>query len=273
MKNKDKNSKASPELRGRSSAVAKPVGATLSTLQILQFAVEQVRPWTATEAARALSLNPSTCFNIVRTLVASGYFELVAEAKRYRVGAAFLSLARRLTTQSKDFGTVRPSMQAVADRYKLTVTLWKRCAPVRMELVVVATCNTSVNIQMPVGQRLPVLVGGMGRIMALSGGLSEELRRQVFGEIKWQRPLTYSAFLAQARLAEQTGWGVDEGYMHRSVTAVAVPVRIGGREESIEYVCSATMFRHQYASVVLRDIAKALAPVAAAVAAVLQATT
>ena len=246
-------------------APGKSVGAAQSALRVLQFAIEQPDPWTATEAARALALNPSTCFNIVRTLVGADFLEAVPESKRYMVGATLVGLAHRLTERSRDFSIVRPAMQALADRYKVTVTLWHRYSPTRMELLTVASCNNSVNIQMPVGQRLPLLVGGMGRVMALQGGLSDEQRRAAFDQVHWQRPLAFTAFMAQAREAKRAGWGVDDGYMNRSVTAVGVPVVTAGAD-AVEYVCSATMFRHQYADVALRDLGKALKPIAAAVA-------
>jgi DNA-binding IclR family transcriptional regulator len=67
---------------------------------------------------------------------------------------------------------------------------------------VVASCNTAVNIQMPVGQRLPLLVGGMGRVMALQGGLERRERgARRSTQVHWQRPLAYTAFMAQAREA------------------------------------------------------------------------
>jgi len=249
-------------------APGKSVGAAQSALRILQFAIERPDPWTTTEAARALALNPSTCFNIVRTLVGADFLEAAAESKRYTIGATLVGLAHRLTERSRDFSAVRAPMQAMADRYKVTVTLWRRYSPARMELLVVASCNTAVNIQMPVGQRLPLLVGGMGRVMALEAGLSDEERRAAFAQVHWQRPLTYTAFMAQAREARRVGWGVDDGYMNRSVTAVGVPVRTLGGDE-VEYVCSATMFRHQYANVTLGDLGKALKPISTAVAKVL----
>ena len=245
------------------------MGAAHSAVRILQFAIEQPDPWTTTEAARALALNPSTCFNIVRTLVGADFLEAVADTKRYTVGATLVGLAHRLTERSRDFSALRPPMQALADRYKVTVTLWRRFSPSRMELLVVASCNTAVNIQMPVGQRLPLLVGGMGRVMALEGGLTDEERRAAFAQVHWQRPLTYTAFMSQAREAKRVGWGVDDGYMNRSVTAVGVPVRTGSASE-VEYVCSVTMFRHQYATVALRDLGKALQPIAALAAGVLR---
>lgn len=248
----------------------KPVGATHSTMRLIGYAVDRGEAWSAAEAARALALNPSTCFNMVKTLVGSGHLEMADDHKRYVVGAELRALAHRLVSRSPDLTPVLPMMQAVADRWKVTVTIWHRRSPTRMELIAVATCNTAVNIQMPVGQRLPLLVGGMGRIMALQGGLTDQQRQAAFDEVHWQRPLTMATLLTQARQARRIGWGLDDGYMHRSVSALGVPVRQGTRGDVVEYVCSATMFRHQYARVAMLQIADALKPVAARVAQVVK---
>jgi len=247
--------------------VGKPVGGTLNTLRILRYAIEQPEPRTATEISRALGINPSTCFNIIQTMVGEEFLEAVPESKRYTIGAALSNLAHRLTERSRDFSPALPVMQEIADRYHATVTLWGRHSPTRMELLLVATSNTAVNIQMPIGQRLPLLVG---RIMALEGGLTDAQRSAIFAEISWQRPLSLSALMTQARQAQRQGWGIDDGYLNRSVTAIAVPVRIDdpAASEPIEYVCSATMFRHQYARIALADIATALQGSAAQVAAI-----
>lgn len=251
---------APPATQQKISTVGKPVGGTLNTLRILRYAIEHPEPRTATEISRSLGINPSTCFNIIQTLVGEEFLEAVPNSKRYTIGAALTSLAHRLTARTRDFSPALPAMQGIADRYHATVTLWARHSPTRMELLLVATSNTAVNIQMPIGQRLPLLVGGMGRIMALEGGLTDEQRSAMFAEVSWQRPLSLSTLMAQARQAQRQGWGIDDGYMNRSVTAIAVPVRIHDKTsaEPVEYVCSATMFRHQYARVALEDIAIAL---------------
>jgi DNA-binding IclR family transcriptional regulator len=257
-------------LPASATLLGKPVGASQNTMRLLGYASEQLGAWSSAEAARSLGLNPSTCFNIVQTLVAGGYLAPAEAAKRYTVGPALRSLARQLVAQSLDLSPVRPAMQAVADRWKVTVTLWHRRSANRMELIAVATCSTAVNIQMPVGQTLPILVGGMGRIMALQGGLSAPQLQAAFDEVVWHRPLALDALLAQARQAKRLGWGLDDGYMHRSVTALAVPVLRKLPGAPVEYVCSATMFRHQYARVALLSIAEALRPVAASLAAIVK---
>ena len=94
--------------------LGKPVGASQSTMRLLDYAVEQGGAWSSAEAARALDLNPSTCFNLVQTLAAGGYLVAADVAKRYTVGPALRALAQRLVAQSIDLSSVRPAMQAVA---------------------------------------------------------------------------------------------------------------------------------------------------------------
>ena len=58
------------------------------------------------------------------------------------------------------------------------------------------------------------------------------------------------------------------GHLHDVALAVPVLRKLPGAP--VEYVCSATMFRHQYARVALLSIAEALRPVAASLAAIVK---
>jgi len=245
-------------------SAGKMVGAAFQATRLMAYAADAQAPWSSADAARELGLNPSTCFNLIQTLVAVGWLALadpMGRRKRYVLGGGFVNLAHRTVVRKIDWRDVILSLQEYADRWKVTATIWQRQSLTRMELVAVASCQTAVNVQMPIGQRLPVLMGGMGRVMALRGGLDDGTREAIFKELRWDRSLTYAQFMAQAKKAKRVGWGVDEGYMNRSVTALAVPVS-SDEDSTVEYVCSATMFRHQYASAVLPALAEALLPVA-----------
>lgn len=230
--------------RERPVAAGKRVGSTVNTMKILGFIARHAGGASTTEIAKATGINLSTCFNIARTLTADGYLQWVAERKRYVVGPALSALAHQLTTRTRDLESLRPAMQRIAAAYELTVTLWRRCSLTSMELLMVAESESAVRIQMPLGQRLPVLLGGMGRIMAMQGGLTDDQREAIFESIQWGRPISYAAFMTQARQARRRGYGLDEGYTHRSVTAVAVPVPSASGQ--VEEICSATMFHGQH---------------------------
>lgn len=242
----------------------KRVGSTVNTMKILAFVARRPGGASTTEIAKATGINLSTCFNIARTLTADGYLQWVAETKRYAVGPALSALAHQLTSRSRDLESLRPAMQRIAKQYELTVTLWRRCSLTSMELLMVAESDSAVRIQMPVGQRLPVLLGGMGRIMALQGGLTDAQREAIFEGIQWGKPLSLATFMAQARQAKRRGWGMDEGYTHRSVTAVAVPVP--SESGTTEEMCSATMFINQHDAATLEALVAELKGLAQAVA-------
>jgi DNA-binding IclR family transcriptional regulator len=235
----------------RELEAGKRVGSTVNTMKVLDFVVRNGGA-TTTEIARATAINPSTCFNIARTLTADGYLSWTAETKRYQVGPALTGLAHQLTLRRRGLENLRPAMQRIANDYQLTVTLWRRCSLSSMALEMVAESGSALRIQMPVGQHLPVLLGGMGRILALRGGLTDEQRLAIFKRIKWGRPLPFSVFMEQARQAQRRGYGLDEGFTHRAVTAVAVAVPSAG--ERVEEVVSATMFLDQHRAGVLKRL-------------------
>lgn len=266
--------KAAVKQQELSLAAGKVVGAAVHTTRLMTYAAERRSSWSAAEAARELGINPSTCFNLIQTLHALGWLNEADPAgpgRRYILGRGFIRLAHRTAAHTSVLRDVLPKLQEYADRWKVTATIWHRQSLTRMELVAVASCQTAINVQMPIGQRLPLLLGGMGRLMALQADLDQDTFESIFDSLRWDRPLTVEQFMAQARKALRTGWGVDDGYMNRSVTAVAVPVapEVG---RPLEYVCSATMFRHQYASAVLPSLAEGLKPIADAVHAIVYAS-
>ncbi len=97
---------------------------------------------------------------------------------------------------------------------------------------------------MTVGTKVPLLQGSMGRIMALEAGLPDKERKRLFEALPLSRPMSYRAFLAQARLAQERGWSFDDGNWHRAVTSLSAPVRIA--EAPVEFLCTVAMFRHQH---------------------------
>ncbi len=230
-------------------------------MKVLSFVAAQGSA-TTTEIVKATAVNPSTCFNIARTLTADGYLHWIAETKRYHIGPALTSLAHQLTTRKRGLESLRPLMQKVANDHGVTVTLWRRHSLTSMALEMVAEGDSALQIRMPIGQHLPVLLGGMGRIMALRGGLGDEQLQSVFRRIQWGRPLQFGEFMEQARLAQRRGYGLDEGYTHRSVTAVAVAVPNG--EEQVEEVVSATMFLDQHRASALKKLVVELRQIARA---------
>src|SRR5579862_5556934 len=109
-----------------SQAPAAPVGAVASAARILAYLGAAKTPLRLTQISRPLEINTSTCLNILRTLVAEGFVRIDPGTKTYRLGRRIVELARDVLNNGEDVGALRPPMEALAQKYGITVMLWGR---------------------------------------------------------------------------------------------------------------------------------------------------
>ena len=101
-----------PKSRGATSAVTvKPVA---NAIRILRYLTQTGAPERAADIARHLSINPSTCFNILRTLVAEDVVDFNALSKTYSAGLGLARLVEQLVTQGQRLQLAAPLMQDLA---------------------------------------------------------------------------------------------------------------------------------------------------------------
>lgn len=220
--------------------IVKPV---VNAIGILRYLAHKGAPERAADIARHLGINPSTCFNILRTLVSEDVVDFNSLSKTYSAGLGLARLAEQLVTQGQRVQLALPLMRELAIAHGMTVTLWRRMCDDRIVLVSSESSPTDLHIYMPVGQRLPILMGASGRLFVGQMNLSTEDLRTEFANIRWARPLSFEEYLDQVHLAQRHGWAVDEGYFSDGVLAIAAPVRDPAR--SIAYTVSAVMIRSQ----------------------------
>jgi DNA-binding IclR family transcriptional regulator len=238
----------------------KPV---VNAIRILRFLTASGSPERASEIARELAINPSTCFNTLRTLVAEEMLDFDPLSKTYTVGLGLTKLVEHLVTQGQRLDVVRPLMQEFAAAHHVTVTLWRRMGNDRIVLVSSETSPGDLRIDMAIGQRLPVLMGASGRLFAARLGLDEDRLRAVFDKVRWARPLSFEDYQRQVTDASANGWAVDDGYFSPGILAVAAPVN--DRTGAIAYAVSAVAFRGQHAGAEVEKLGKSLCKAAAKV--------
>ena len=73
--------------------LTRPVGALVHALRILRHLAAQGTAEGVTTIARATGVNGSTCYNILRTLVAEGVVIFDPATKTYRLGLGLVELA------------------------------------------------------------------------------------------------------------------------------------------------------------------------------------
>ena len=143
-----------------------PVGSVVHALAILRYIALTREPAGVTAIARAIGINPSSCFNILRTLVAEEFVERDDETKTYMLGVAPLDLARSVIDENGAFSYLRADMQRLADTFSVTTTLWRMTRSERWVLVGLTESLALARIHMTIGQRLPLYGGAMGRCLA-----------------------------------------------------------------------------------------------------------
>lgn len=218
----------------------KPV---VNAIGILRYLAHKGAPERAADIARHLAINPSTCFNILRTLVSEDVVDFNPLSKTYSTGLGLARLAEQLVTQGQRLQLALPYMRELAIERGITITLWRRMGNDRIVLVSSESSPTDLHIYMPLGQRLPILMGASGRLFVGRMNLSENELSQEFVKIRWARPFAFQEYLNQVNLAQRCGWAVDDGYFSEGVLAIAAPVC--DATQNITYTVSAVMIRSQ----------------------------
>jgi|ThiBio_1000_plan_1041568.scaffolds.fasta_scaffold00921_9 DNA-binding IclR family transcriptional regulator len=202
----------------------KLVGALANGLAILRYLNEAPGPTGVNQIARDLKINPSTCFSLLRTLLHFNLITLDQNTKTYGVGLGFLELAGRSLERGGYVSLIRPSLESLAQRHRVTLTLWQPYGEDRVILVDRADNHSAIRVHMSIGQRLPLLVGALGRCMAAFSEFSEEEIERRFLRIRWQDAPPFVDFLSDVEACRKQGYAIDKDRYAKGVTTVAAPI-------------------------------------------------
>jgi DNA-binding IclR family transcriptional regulator len=259
------STKKQNRLRSRSVTVAARKGSTAlahrvkpisNAIGIIRHLSKSQQPATVTQLARLLTINPSTCFNIVRTLVAEGLVEFDESSKSYAVGLGLMKLVEGVMTESERLAKVKPKMHEIAERHGVTLLLWRRVGVDRMLLISVENSSADLQIHLRAGQRLPLLIGATGRAVAARIGLTKQQLKDKFRSLRWARRISFEDYWHDTQTAAERGWAVDDGYFSTGATTVAAPVL--NRAGSVSHSIVAIMFRGQHDQATIKRIAQDL---------------
>lgn len=222
----------------------KLVPAVVNASKILRFLRAAPHPATVTQITRQLGLNPSTCFNILRTLLKEDLVHFDPHTKTYTVGLGIVALAKGALDQSMELQILQPKLEALAQRHEVMATVWLPVSDNRTMLVAVAESDAPIRIHARIGTRQPMLLGASGRVFTAFLNLDiEELRRR-FSELRLARRLDFETYLEQLSDVRESGWAIDDGYAYAGTITVAAPVF--EPNGVLRFSCSATLFNGQY---------------------------
>jgi len=216
------------------------VGSIANAVAILRFLAQLDAPLGVNAIARELGLNQSSCFNILRTLVAERFVEFDPSDKRYSLGFGSIDLARRALDPANAFDIARPLLERMARRDDLTIGMWRLTHhPQRLLLVGHCESGAPMHIRLANGQRIPRLAGAMGPLVAAVLDVDRDQIAREFASLIWEVSPGIDHFLASVERAREDGWALDSGHYSRGVETLAVPVFDDG---ALRYVLSLTTF-------------------------------
>lgn len=234
----------------------KLVGALASGLKLLRHLARAQAPRGVSRLAGELGLNPSTCFNLLKTLVHEGLVDFDPAAKTYRLGLGLAEMARGALEQASYARLVRPHLEAIAVRHRVTATLWQRAGEDRVVLVDRADNDAAMRVHMNIGQRLPMYLAALGRCMAASSNLSQPALRRHFARLRWEDAPSFEAYWRQVQQARVRGYAVDQGHYVRGVTTASTAVLDASGRPAM--AISAVGFSAQFNAAALKSLCEDL---------------
>jgi DNA-binding IclR family transcriptional regulator len=145
----------------------------------------------------------------------------------------------------------------------MTAVLWRK-TDAHLAIAASASPEGMMGLHTPVGTKVPLLAGSMGRVAAALGGLeTAELRRR-FAEVSWQAPLSFQTYMEQAAGVYGPGWAVDAGELQRNIWGISAPIPAPGRPVS-QILCLVAAANH-VPDPQMQEIGRDLVRVAGAIA-------
>lgn len=212
---------------------AKQVNALSRGIAILRYLDAQGEPVGVVQIARDLNINASTCFNLLRTLVHERLAIFDSATKKYSPGLGVLALAHAALKQDGPIRLLHPRIEQIAKTHNVTAMLWQLTSPDRAMVIDLAEASTPLRVQFTVGQRLPSMIGALGRCFAGHLNLSKTEIKVMFKELRWQNAPTFEQYWSDVEDARRTGFAVDIGRYNRNFTTVAAPILTSSGEATM----------------------------------------
>lgn len=221
------------------AAVQKP-STVVQTLSILRLLATMRRPMGVNAIARELGMAPSSCFKILKQLHDEDFAQFDSDTKCYTLGGGAAILASRALDPENVFSLLHPELEKFALAHNVSIGFWRRVADNRIILMGFIETQSLMRIHMSIGQRLPMLIGAVGRAFAAELKLTREQIENEFAKLRWQMPPSMADFRQEVEVCRQRGYSVDRNNFAAGVTTVAVA--FPDAQDHLRYGISAIRF-------------------------------
>tara|TARA_R110000850_G_scaffold143276_10_gene265581 strand:- start:731 stop:1495 length:765 start_codon:yes stop_codon:yes gene_type:complete len=197
----------------------KRVGAVTQAFRIMRCLSDSDGHLGVSAIARKATVNQSTAFNILRTLVAEKAVDFDEPSKTYSLSKGLLELCEKLIGNSI-VADIRGELERVADETNCLTGLWQANEG-KMILIARAVSKRPMRLDMDIKHRLPPYAGSIGRAYAASQGLSDQSIKEAFKTLHWEGNIDEDRYLAEIRQAERDGFAIDKEGLYPGVVTVS----------------------------------------------------
>jgi DNA-binding IclR family transcriptional regulator len=231
------------------------VNSVANALAVLRRLATADRPEGVNAIARNIGISASSCFNILKTLTSEDFAQFDAISKTYTLGAGAVDLAIAALDPEAGFLRTRSILEALAREYGVTCGLWRRVGD-RLVLLGTAESQDIARIRFTPGQRLPVMIGAMGRCIAARSSIPESDLADSIQRLHWHSLPKFDRYLTDVRSAAVNGYAIDDGDFLLGITSIAAPVT--SREGMLTHCIAATTFKGRFDREELRTLGRAV---------------
>jgi DNA-binding IclR family transcriptional regulator len=174
--------------------------------------------------ARELGLVPSTCFHVLKALVAEDLLVFDADTKRYALGPGVLTLARQWQRRNRFSVQVQPYLDRLAQSFHVTGVGLHVNSIDDVIVVAISQAGSTIRLSTQIGSRFPALASAAGRCIAAFSGVPLGDFEPRFRAVPWEDPPTFEQWKTEVRETQLRGFAVDDGAFTAGVTVYAAPV-------------------------------------------------
>ena len=191
---------------------------------VMRLLGKSEQPRSLQSIARELGLVPSTCFYVLRALVAEEFVSFDPDTKRYSLEAGVLSLARHWLRRNRFNDLAQPALERMSHAFGVTAFGVHIVGLDHIVVVAVSHSGADLQLSAEIGSRFPALISATGRCIAAFGDHPESELEARFNTLRWDDPPTWEDWKAQVAQTKAQGFAVDEGHYMAGVTVIAAPV-------------------------------------------------
>lgn len=201
-------------------------------VEILKLLTKEYQPLRVTDIAKKVSISKSTAYGILRSFQEEGLVSKDSSTKKYTIGKEMMRLSKMVFKGQDLISVARPFLEKLADLADETVFLGIREYDT-VKVIDVVEAKKDLKISSPVGTKLPLTAGAVGKIF-LSAMSNEEalayLAEKGLPQYTESSIVDTDSFIKELEKTRKSGYSLDTEEYLKGVRTLAAPIR---RDESL----------------------------------------